>query len=352
MAKERIISADSHVAIKDEAFFRHLPKQYQEALNAQRQAARAAMGGGGGHLAKEKSWPAFGRAGEWDPRERLKDMDTDGVDAEVLYAAVDAGASFYKMADGGRLAAFQAFNSAALDFASANPKRLLPVYIVPVAEVEEAVSEVKRLAAAGARALMAPPYPLDLGIKPYWDRAYDPLWATIEEAGIPLSQHVGANAYLFQIMRHDPTPAKGIFQSLPPIFMAEIIANWVVSGLLERFPRLKIVLVEPGLSWIPYYLERLDTMAHRHGWDNMQMLKEKPSNYWHRSMAATFEEDEFGVSLRRRLGVQNLMWASDYPHPDSTWPESQKAIQRHFKGVPRDEMRAIVGGTAARMYRL
>jgi len=356
MGKDRIISADSHVSIKDEAFFRHLAPRYQDAVLEGRRAAMARMNmggsGGGGMLAKERTHPAQGRAGEWDARERLKDMDIDGVEAEVLYCAVDAGASYYKLADGGRLAAFQAFNNAALDFASADPMRLLPVYIVPAAEVEEAASEVKRLAAAGARALMLPSYPLDLGMKPYWDRSYDPLWATIQETGIPVSQHVNANAYLFQILRHDPTPAKGIFQSVPPIFMAEIIASWIVSGLLQRFPRLKIILVEAGLSWIPYYLERLDTMVHRHGWDQMKMLDEMPSAYWRRSMGATFEEDEFGVQLRHRIGVENLMWASDYPHPDSTWPESRQAIEKHFAGVPEGDRRAIAGGNAARMYRL
>ena len=352
MAKERIISSDSHIALKDKAVFSHLQKKHQDQILEARAAFMARMGGKGGMPSQEHNWPAFGRDGEWDPQERLKDMDIDGVDAEVLYSAADAGASHNQFKDGGRLAVFQAYNDAALDFAAADPKRLLPVYIVPIVEVEEAVSEVKRLAEAGARALMIPPYPHDLGLKPYWDSSYDPLWATIEETGIAISQHVGANQYLFQLMAHDPTPAKGIFQSLPPIFMAEIIANWIVSGLLERFPGLKIVLVEAGLSWIPYYIERLDTMAHRHGWDNLNMLAEKPSAYWHRSMAATFEEDEFGIEIRHRLGVENLMWATDYPHPDSTWPESQKVIKTHFKNVPEDETRAIIGGNAARFYGL
>ena len=350
--QERIISADSHLAIKDEQFFAHLEKRHQNAILESRAETAKRMGSIMRGLFQEQPWPAAGRPGEWNPTDRLADMDIDKVDAEILYSAVDAGVSFYGLKDGGRQAAFEAFNNAALEFASKDPKRLLPVYVVPVAEVSEAVSEVHRLAKAGARAIMLPLYPSDLGLKPYWDRSWDPLWEAIQDAGLPISQHVGANSHLFGILAQDQTPAKGIFQSLPPIFMAETVAGWIVSGLLQRFPGLKIVLVEAGLGWIPYFLQRLDRMVHRHGWNQMDMIPELPSTYWHRSMAATFEEDEFGIDNRDIIGVDNLMWATDYPHPDSTWPESQKVIQTHFEDVPLEDRRKIVGGNAAKFYRL
>ena len=352
MTTERIISADSHIQIKDEAFFGHLPKQYHEPILTQRAEAMKARGDVMSKLPPERPWPAAGRPGEYDPVERVKDMDIDKVEAEVLYSSIDGGTPYYQLKDGGRLAAFQAFNNAAIDFASADPKRLMPVYIVPAADIEEAVSEVDRLAKAGARAIMLPLYPTEIGLKPYWDPSYEPLWSAIQETGIPISQHVGANSYLFSLLARDPTPAKGIFQSLPPIFMAETMATWIVPGILERFPGLRIVMVEAGLGWIPYYLQRLDRMVHRHGWDKLKMLKEMPSAYWHRSMAATFEEDEFGVANRHVIGVENLMWATDYPHPDCTWPESQKVISDHFVGVDESEMRQMIGGNAARFYNL
>jgi predicted TIM-barrel fold metal-dependent hydrolase len=134
--------------------------------------------------------------------------------------------------------------------------------------------------------------------------------------------------------------------------MAEVVANWIVGGIFERFPELRVVLVESGLGWIPYYLERLDTMKRRHGWDHYDMIKELPSSYWRQNMMATFEEDTFGVEQRHRLGVETLMWASDYPHPDCTWPESQKVLDTHFSGIPKDEARLIIGGNAARVYGL
>ena len=362
MAKERIISADSHVAIQHEAVLGHLPARYHEdyqrciAEAGQRMAKKAKRMApaekGGGNPSQQANWSAAGRPGEWDPVERLKDMDIDGVEAEVLYCQIDAGAAVFAMKDGGREAAFRAFADAALDFASHDPKRLLPVYPLPIVAIDEAVRELTRLARAGARALMLPLYPTDLGLAPYWDERYDPLWAAIQETGIPVSQHVGANDALFEIMGRDPTPAKGVFQSLPPLFMSESIASWIVTGILERFPKLKIIFVEAGLGWLPFYLERLDRMYVKHGWKDMEMLKEEPSFYWHRQMGATFEEDEFGIANRHKLGVDNLMWATDYPHPDSTWPESQQVIETHFKDVPIEEARQIIGGNAARFYGL
>ena len=201
--------------------------------------------------------------------------------------------------------------------------------------------------------MQLPLYPTEADLAPYWDEVYDPLWSAIEEIGMPISQHVGASEYLFEIMDRDPTPAKGVFQSLPPIFMAEVIASWIVPGVLARHPRLQVGLVEAGLGWIPYYIARLDTMAERHGWEQLGMpLPEVPSHYWRQNMFATFEEDEFGIANRYEIGVENLCWATDYPHPDSTWPESQQVIHTHFDDVPVEEMRLMVGGNAARIYKL
>lgn len=360
MANERIISADSHVGIRDDAVLGHLAAKHHDAYKQarlqyiQRLMARAKRKGSEGLpvSSQEKPWEAADRPGEYDPIERLKDMDTDEVEAEVLYSDIEAGVGFNEIADGGRLAAFRAFNDAALEFASADPKRLLVVYLLPIVDMDEAVGEVERLAREGARAFMLPLYPTDLGLAPYFDPSYARLWSAIEETGIPISQHVGANDALWHILEYDTTPAKGIFQSLPPVFMAEVLANWIVGGVFERHPKLRVVLVEAGLGWIPYFLERLDTMKHRHGWDHYEMLKELPSHYWHQNMLATFEEDRYGVSQRERLGVDTLMWATDYPHPDSTWPHSQKVLETHFADVPKEEARAMIGGTAARLYRL
>ena len=120
-------------------------------------------------------WEAAGREGEHDPIERLKDMDTDGVDAEVLYMG-SGGEAFYGVPREYLVDVFRAHNTAAIEFASVDPKRLIPVYTIPIIDVDLAVQEVERIALEGARAVQIPLSPWDMGLDPYWDEVYDPLW--------------------------------------------------------------------------------------------------------------------------------------------------------------------------------
>ena len=251
----RIISADSHVDIQQERVLANLPEQYHDAFREGQMRALQKMMEQKPHKqrqqaenqeapetssflgARETPWEAAGRPGAYDPVARLSDMDIDQVEAEVLYTDVQGGAGFYEAGDDDAITAtFEAWNSAAVEFCSHDPKRLLAVYPVPIHNIAAGVQEVERLAAEGARALQLPLYPLDIGFAPYWDKVYDPLWDTIEETGLTISQHVGAMQYLLDLAVHDPTPPKGIMQSLPPIFMAESLAGWIVSGIFERHP--------------------------------------------------------------------------------------------------------------------
>jgi predicted TIM-barrel fold metal-dependent hydrolase len=371
--RQRIISADSHVTIPRERILAHLPKRLheplaqaeasyaakqlaakpQKAMRAKQEEQGRAQASGVPNMGAGAPWPAAGRAGGSDAIERIKDMDVDGVEAEILYVGA-GGASYYELGDD-HVEAFRAANSAAIEWASVDPKRLMPVYILPIADIKVAVKEVERVVAEHAKAVQLPLVPREQDAPPYWDSFYDPLWEVLTDTGLPISQHVGACRYLAQdVLEEDPTPFKGIIQSLPPIFMAENVADWCVSGVLERWPGLRVVLVEAGIGWIPYYLERLDTMVTNHGWDTFpgKVIKEKPSFYWRRNMAATFEQDLIGVRNRYDIGVENLMWATDYPHPDSTWPRSQEVLKEHFEGVPVDEVELIAAGNATRIYRL
>ena len=367
--RHRIISADSHVSIPKEQVYAHLPaklrdtvREAEAAYAAQQLAAKpqkakqaeAIAMANLPNMGKGAPWPAAGRPGESDPVERLKDMDVDGVEAEILYVG-SGGASFAALDPKDRLEANRAVNSAAIEWAAVDPKRLMPVYILPITDIGAAVKEVGRVVASHGKAVQLPLIPREQGAPPYWDRSYDPLWEALTDTGVPISMHVGGNRYLFaDVLPEDPTPFKGIFQSLPPLAMAECIADWCISGVLERWPGLRVVLVEAGVGWIPYYLERLDTMASNHGWGTFpdKAITERPSFYWHRNMAATFEQDLIGVRLRHEIGVENLMWATDYPHPDSTWPRSQEILAEHFTDVSRDEVELIAAGNASRIYRL
>jgi predicted TIM-barrel fold metal-dependent hydrolase len=355
--KQRIISADSHVTITNEAFLEHLPKKYApdvDVIVAETQAAAAAMNMPNNRA--HRDWPAQGRPGDHVQEDRLLDQDEDGVEAEVLYSqsafGFDGG-TFYKLGSAeARVACFQAYNNALAQWIAAAPKRLIPVGIVPVLDPAEGVAELERLVAMGFKALTVPTYPSSYGLAPYWEDQYAPLWQAFAANGIPLSLHTNASPSLRDIQVADPTPAKGIFQSLPPIVMAELIGTWILGGMVPNNPNLHIVLVESGIGWIAYYLERLDTMSRRHNWPNRGMIKELPSSFWRNQFHATFEDDIVGMRTIDLLGAETLMFATDYPHPDSTWPESQAIVEKHFEGLPDATRETIVWKNAADLYDL
>jgi predicted TIM-barrel fold metal-dependent hydrolase len=376
----RIISADSHVTIPNELVHAHLPEKLKGKVAEAEKAYAAAMlaakpqKAAQAELKKEREasgasnmatpnmgagapWPAAGRPGESNAIERLKDMDIDGVEAEVLYSqsafGFDGG-TFYRLKSAeARVACFQAYNNALQQWIEAAPNRLIPVGIIPVLDPAEGVAELERLAGMGFKALTVPTYPTAYaGLAPYWEDQYKPLWQSFAASRIPLSLHTTASPGLAAIQASDPTPAKGIMQSLPPIVMAELISTWILGGMVPANPDLRIVLVESGIGWIAYYLERLDTMQRRHNWGGRGMIKEKPSSYWAKQFFATFEDDMAGMRTIDMLGADTLMFATDYPHPDSTWPESQDVVERHFGGLPDDVKQMIAWKNAAELYKI
>ena len=347
---ERIISADSHMLVTDDRILAHLPSEFHEAFG-QVQGPSPAPAVATDPSADAVTLPAAGRPGEYEPVERLKDMDIDGVDAEVLYIDTAAGSRYYALPGDACLAVFEALNTAALEFASVDPKRLLPVYLLPLHDIDAAIGELARIANEGGRAVQVPLYPTAAKLQPYYDPSYEPLWSALEECQLPVSLHVVPPTGVG--LGRDPTPARGIFQSVPPIFMALPMTELIVTGVFTRHPNLHVIMVESGLAWIPFMLDRLDRVYHKSQWKDRGMpLDELPSYYWHHNMGATFEEDELGLELRHHIGVDNMFWATDYPHADSTWPESQRVVNEQFASCDEEERRKMICDNAARVYHL
>src|SRR5262245_32483932 len=293
MDSQRIISADSHVSIPGELFEQFLPGRYRgnapnligSSLSSRQKAQLGAELAGGPvarladamRLATSEGRP-LGRVGGFDARERLRDMDQDGVDAEVLYGLLGG---YYDRKDlGERGAHVRAYNDALWEWCSADRRRLIPVGELPIDPVELGVEELQRIARLGYRTAMIPVFPEMLGLPRYWDRVYDPLFAAAAELEFPLSVHVGQNAWTEHVREVDPTPQMRCYMSLPPLAMAETLADFLLTDLCERHPGFKFVFVESGIGWIAYYLERLDTMFGRHGW--WKVSKELPSACWYR----------------------------------------------------------------------
>jgi predicted TIM-barrel fold metal-dependent hydrolase len=306
---------------------------------------------GGKTFSVDLTWnhEAAGRAGYRDPVARLRDMDQDGVDAQVIYSELSAFRVWNRL--GGDIpAVVRAFNDTMADFASVDPKRLLVAYQLDLHDIDAAVRELHRIADLGARAVHLPNYPSELGLPDYHDHSYDPLWTALSELGIPVHHHLGNKQVMWDVFRRDPTPQAGVYNSLNQMALAENIGFWILPGTLARFPELKVVIVESGLGWVPFYLHTLDRRAR--GPFDFPELDELPSFYFRRQMYLTFFDDALGLRLRHELGVENIMWSSDYPHPDTTWPHSREVVERQFAGIPEDERALILSGNATRLYGL
>ena len=355
---ERLISADSHVKVAHEQIKANLATKYHEAYDDAVAAfgARMARGVGAANAAgaamkaADKN-SAFNEPGYWDPVERLKDMDLDGVEAEVLYSEVSAFRYLSEMKEG-TSDSVRAFNDVMQWFAEPDPKRLVVSYQVPIHDIDMAVAEVKRVVELGGKSLQLPVFPSEFGLAEYFDERYDPLFALIQETGLPICCHIGLNTNLDDLNRRDPTPNKGVMVPLTPLMTAEAFGMWIMGGVFEKFPDLKVVYVEPGLTWVAWWLETVEDMVLRSGYE-FPAITELPTAYFHRNVSLTFIDEPLAIQrLRDVIGVENMMWSSDFPHPVTSWPNSKKVIEEQFAGVPADERELILSGNAARVWGL
>ncbi len=207
-------------------------------------------------------------------------------------------------------------------------------------------------ASVGCKSLQLPVYPAELGVPDYWDERYDPLFAAIQETDLPICCHIGMNTQLDDLARRDPTPQKGIFVPMVALSAAEALGMWVMGGVFERFPRLKVVFVEPGLGWVSWWLYIVDDLNQRQGYD-FPAISELPSHYYRQNVFLTFIDEPNAVrQAHESLGIENIMWSSDYPHPVSSWPHSRTMVEKMFDGVDPRERELIVSGNAARVWNL
>jgi predicted TIM-barrel fold metal-dependent hydrolase len=355
---ERLISADSHVRVAHEQVKQHLAARYHDAYDTAVAAYTGRMAQGPG--AANQQWAkktaaegnsAFTRPGYWDPVERLKDMDDDGVDVEVIYSEVSAFRYLGEITEG-QDESVRAFNDVLHGFASADPKRLVVSYQIPIHDIDLAVAEVRRVVELGAKSLQIPVFPSEFGLPEYFDERYEPLFGLIQETGLPLCCHIGLNTNLDDVARRDPTPNLGVMVPLTPLMTAEAFGMWIMGGVFERFPGLRVVFVEPGLTWVAWWLDIVDDMVRRQGYQ-FPAISELPSAYYHRNVHLTFIDEALGLHrMRDVLGVENLLWSTDFPHPVTSWPNSRRIVEEQFSEVPAGERELILSGNATRVWNL
>ena len=297
-----------------------------------------------------KALSAIGRAGIDDdgyragtPTLRLDDMDRDGLSASVVYGPLSLG---FPITDPElQNATYAAWNDwAAEDFSAAAPERLCALAFLPFHSPEAAAAELERCASIGHRGAIVDAFRIDLG-DPAWDR----LWSAAEQTGLPISFHIngGISSNLsYQIGKWQ----SAAFATLLPLQLDEPLATMVFSGALERHPDLTLVLAESGIGWLPYFLSRMDGEWHELGPKLDYAPSVPPSELVRRQVILTFEQEPLAKQFIPLIGADSCMWASDYPHTDSTFPNSRQAIEDSLGTLPADDVRKITASNCARLY--
>ena len=372
MAELQLISSDSHVSEPPDLWVERLDIKYRDraprlVLNPEGQEGayfvyegypphNLAIGLGAGRTPEELAaflktgTYADARPGGWDPAQRLPDMELDGVEAEVLYTTL--GFRLFWLKDAGlQRACFRVYNDWLAAYCSYAPRRLKGLALIPLYDPKAGAQELERCAKLGLKGAMiwcSPP-----ADQPYSSEIYEPFWAAAQDLDMPVSLH--AITGMERIPWEYGAEKRAMRSTVTPHEIEKSFSILILSGVLERFPRLKIVSAENNCGWLPYYLQRMDRGFARFGpsgtvtpWPTKLTLK--PSEYFRRQMYCTFIDDSFGVASRHWIGVDNVMWSSDYPHTASTWPHSRDIIARDFKEVSEVEKRKIVRENVAQLY--
>jgi uncharacterized protein len=286
------------------------------------------------------------RSGGWDPTARLEDMETDGIAAEVVYPSVGMTLAQSKDREY-QLACIAAYNDWLVEFCEGGKGRLVGLAMIPTVDVDAAVTEIERAHAAGLRGAMIPGRPPE---GHYAEERFDPMWGAFAERGMPVSFHILTGA-----MDGDPTLGSGIALMTVMSIVHQVqqtLSLLIFGGVFDRHPGLKVVSAEHDGGWVAHFAYRLDQMTERHeSWLSRGKANQRqPGEYLRENCWYTFQKDPVAVETRHRVGLTQLMWASDYPHSDSTWPHSRKVIERDFEGVPDRDLAAILHDNAAALY--
>ncbi len=291
----------------------------------------------------------------YDPQERLNAIDMDGVDYSVLYPSVAgaAGETFGRLTDPEfELACVQAYNDWLIEEWASVSKRFIPQCIVPIFPPETTIAEIKRAVAKGHKGVIYPAVPMELRYVPHInDSVYDPIWATCQDLGVPVCFHAGASRAI-QIPPYEgysPGLARAFEALTRPVSIVAVVVNLLISRVLLRYPRLKIVFAESALGWGAYLLEYTDfqfkgDQLHLQGYDLT------PSQMFKRQCYLVGWYDRAAILTRQYIGTENILWGAHFPLATSTWPRSQETIERSFEGVPEEDRRKILWENAARLY--
>lgn len=371
-----VISTDDHIIEPEGVFDGRLPKEFADRVPVLEHTEDAAfwkipgmsrtieMSGlstAAGQKVEEfstksKTFDAM-RPGCYDPAERLKDMDIDGVDAQVCFPTLPglAGATFIDDIPDRPYAAalIRAYNDWLADvWCGADPARLIGAAILPLWDPQASADEIRRVAARGIKCISLPSSPGSLkDVTNFADPAWTPIWEAMTDTGLPAEIHI--------VSGKSDTAALGtlgvgaeIFVALAPATNMTVVATLLFSGILRTWPQLKFISAESGIGWLPYFLERADYAHRKHRFWTGSKIDVTPSELFRQSIYANFISDRAGVEGREMIGVDNIMLGTDYPHTDSSWPDTQTIIKEQMGHISDEDRYKICAGNAIKVFNL
>ena len=285
------------------------------------------------------------------PELRLADLDRDGLEAEVIYGCLMIN-DLISAADQ-RAWANSIYNDWAADFAKrSDPNRVFPLAIIPNTDPVEAAAEVRRCAKMGLRGG-------DLAFKrmspPLYHHGWYALWEAAAECHFPISFHSTGFKGLrapdnAQMEQEYMVQWRLVRSALFQLDTMEVLVSLLASGACEKYPDFRFVLGESGVTWLPYVFDRLDTEYH----DRARALgfSMKPSDYFRRQGFVTYQQDQYLEPIIPLIGEDNIIWGSDYPHPDCVWPESRKHVEKNLSMLPERVQQKITRDNVVKLYNL
>jgi predicted TIM-barrel fold metal-dependent hydrolase len=289
------------------------------------------------------------RPGAWDPKARIADQDRDGIAAEVVYPG---WLQLFNMPDHElRVACMRVYNDWLAEFCAAVPGRLVGAAQLPLAKgaMDLAIAEARRAREIGLGTVMLPQI-ADLA---YDQPEYEPLWAALEELGLPVSIHIstgGASPAFKGAAYGTSTNSINTTRSKTGVGSAAIELIW--GGVPQRYPKLKFVMTEGGIGWIAFTMRFMDHWWEDHRYRLQPRLEESPGFYFKRNFWATFEDDRPGILTLPLLNEDHLMWSNDYPHTEGTWPNSVRQIEKDLGDLSEATRRKLICDNAAALYSL
>ena len=359
-----IISADSHITEPpgtyidriDHAFRHRAPRMVHDArrgdlfvIEGLDKPIPMGLIAGAGKSAEELTM--FGarfedmHRGGWDPEARLADQDRDGVSAEVLYPTVGMMLCNHPDFDF-KHACFAAYNGWIAEYSGAHPDRLLGIGQTAMRSVADGIADLESIKALGLRGVMLPGNPAGAD---YDDARWAPFYEAAVALQLPLSFHILTST---QDQARTRGPKLNSFMAIIR-GCQDILGTFIFGGVFERHPGLRVVSVEADAGWVPHYMYRMDHAYSRHRyWLPSGTLTKMPSEYFREHVYTTFQDDWTAFQVKDLCNIRRLLWANDFPHSDSTWPESQAVLAKHAATLSESERDLVLHDNVAELYGL